>query len=69
MVLICAGTLVGCLPNNWLAVSAGSRLGELQSLSDLADTKMLVYSCIVGLIALLPVYLRRGGRQKRNGKS
>ncbi len=36
-----AGTLLGCLPNNFVAVNAGSRLGELQSLRDLYDPKML----------------------------
>lgn len=30
-----AGTLLGCLPNNFFAVNAGSHLGELRSLSDL----------------------------------
>lgn len=35
------GTLLGCLPNNFVAVSAGSRLGELTSLSDLYDAKMV----------------------------
>ncbi|KAI7841563.1 hypothetical protein COHA_004733 [Chlorella ohadii] len=29
------GTLLGCLPNNFFAVNAGSHLGELRSLSDL----------------------------------
>lgn len=30
-----AGTLLGCLPNNFVAVNTGSHLGELRSLSDL----------------------------------
>ena len=37
-----SGTLLGCLPNNFVAVSAGSRLGELQSLQDLYDIKLLL---------------------------
>lgn len=30
-----AGTLIGCLPNNMLAVHAGSKLGELSSFREL----------------------------------
>lgn len=30
-----AGTLIGCLPNNFLAVHAGSKLGELSSFREL----------------------------------
>ena len=30
-----AGTLIGCLPNNILAVNAGSKLGELSSFREL----------------------------------
>ena len=43
-----AGTLVGCLPNNFVAVNAGSRLGDMHQLSDLYDYKMLLlgaYCC------------------------
>lgn len=36
------GTLVGCLPNNFVAVNAGSRLGDMRQLSDLYDYKMLL---------------------------
>ena len=36
------GTMLGCLPSNFVAVSAGSRLGELTSLSELYDTKTIV---------------------------
>lgn len=50
-----AGTLLGCAPNNWLAVNAGQRLAELKSLSELADVKMLVYSFVVGTVALAPL--------------
>lgn len=32
---LCAGTLIGCLPNNMLAVHAGSKLGELSSFREL----------------------------------
>ena len=37
-----AGTFIGCLPNNFVAVSAGSRLGELVSLRDLYDRRLLL---------------------------
>ena len=56
------GTLVGCLPNNWLAASAGSRLGELRSLSDLFDWHMAAASAGVGLVVLLaPAWLGKKG--------
>ena len=35
-------TLLGCLPNNFLAVNAGSKLGELNSVSDLYDYKIIL---------------------------
>ena len=37
-----AGTLLGCLPNNFVAVSAGSRLAELTSLKDLYDRRLVL---------------------------
>eukprot|EP00891_Asterochloris_glomerata_P001621 jgi/Astpho2/1621/e_gw1.00028.54.1_t len=37
-----AGRCLCCLPNNYMAVSAGSKLGELNSLSDLYDTRLLL---------------------------
>lgn len=37
-----AGTFVGCMPNNFVFVNAGSRLGELRSLSDLYDIQLLL---------------------------
>ena len=36
------GTLFGCMPNNLVFVNAGSRLGELRSLTDLYDIKMIL---------------------------
>ena len=41
-IFVLAGTFLGCLPNNFVAVSAGSKLGELQSLRDLYDRKLLL---------------------------
>lgn len=37
-----AGTLIGCLPNNFLAVNAGSKLGELKAFTDLYDAKIIL---------------------------
>ncbi len=45
--LVRAGTLIGCLPNNFVAVSAGSRLGELVSLRDLYDRRLLLLGASV----------------------
>jgi hypothetical protein len=43
---------VGCLPNNFLAVNAGSKLGELKSFTDLYDAKIL----LVGAEYIPPVW-------------
>ena len=51
----CAGTLLGCLPNNFLAVNAGCKLGQLQSLADLADVRLLLIAAGVGVVVVLPV--------------
>lgn len=53
-----AGTLLGCLPNNWVAVSAGSRLSELQSLAEITDPVFICGSLVVGLVALAPILLK-----------
>ena len=37
-----AATFLGCLPNNFLAVNAGSKLGELKSFADLYDYKIVL---------------------------
>lgn len=50
-----AGTLFGCVPNNFVVVSAGSRLSELSSLADLTDPSMIGVSVVIGLVALAPV--------------
>lgn len=39
---VAAGTLVGCMPNNFVAVNAGNKLSELQSLRELYDAKHLL---------------------------
>lgn len=60
-----AGTALGCLPNHLIAVSAGCRLGELESLSDLYDRRLLLAGCAAGLLALAPIWLKR--RYERSG--
>ncbi|KAK9901612.1 hypothetical protein WJX75_004724 [Coccomyxa subellipsoidea] len=60
------GTLVGCLPNNFLAVNAGSKLGELKSFTDLYDAKILLVGCGVGIVAVLPIGLKNlAGRKQQ----
>ncbi|DBB15251.1 TPA: hypothetical protein ACH3X3_004251 [Trebouxia sp. C0006] len=56
--LLVSGTLIGCLPNNFVAVSAGSRLGELVSLRDLYDRRLLLLGLAVSFMALLPIVLK-----------
>ena len=36
-----AGTLLGCVPNNFLAVNAGSKLKQLRSLNELYDARLM----------------------------
>jgi uncharacterized membrane protein YdjX (TVP38/TMEM64 family) len=55
------GTLFGCMPNNFVAVGAGARLGELKSLRDFYDGRMVVLGLAAGAAAMLPVYLQRHG--------
>jgi uncharacterized membrane protein YdjX (TVP38/TMEM64 family) len=63
------GTLIGCLPNNFMAVNAGDHLSELESLSDLYDRKLIALGLVVGVVALLPVYLsHRHDRQQAKEK-
>ena len=49
------GTFLGCLPNNFVAVSAGCRLGELRSLADLYDSKLLAVALGIAVVALAPI--------------
>lgn len=51
--------MLGCLPNNLVAVNAGSHLGELRSLQDLYSIRLVVLGAAVGLAALAPIYLKR----------
>jgi hypothetical protein len=42
-ILVFAGTFLGCIPNNFIAVNTGNKLGELKSLTSLYDTKQLLF--------------------------
>eukprot|EP00195_Chlamydomonas_chlamydogama_P005060 CAMPEP_0202903622 /NCGR_PEP_ID=MMETSP1392-20130828/25438_1 /ASSEMBLY_ACC=CAM_ASM_000868 /TAXON_ID=225041 /ORGANISM="Chlamydomonas chlamydogama, Strain SAG 11-48b" /LENGTH=269 /DNA_ID=CAMNT_0049590887 /DNA_START=8 /DNA_END=817 /DNA_ORIENTATION=+ len=56
-------TLLGCAPNNFVAANAGARLGEIKSLSDLSDRRMLLLSGLVAVAALVPTLLTRNQQQ------
>ena len=53
-----AGTLIGCLPNNFMAAHAGDHLSDLNSLSDLYDPRIIGLGLTIGVIALVPVWLK-----------
>lgn len=57
------GTLLGCLPNNAVAVNAGAHLSELQSLQDVYQPRLLLLGATVGAVALAPIYLQRRAEQ------
>ncbi|GBF91305.1 hypothetical protein Rsub_03625 [Raphidocelis subcapitata] len=60
------GTLLGCLPNNFMAVHAGDHLSDLHSLSDLYSPRIIGLGLAVGCIALVPVWWKhRHDKSKR----
>jgi len=52
-------TAFGGMPANFTAVKAGLTLSELQSMSDVIGPKMLAALTVLGLVALVPVALRK----------
>ncbi|KAL4430831.1 hypothetical protein ABPG75_006087 [Micractinium tetrahymenae] len=58
------GTLLGCLPNNAVAVHAGAHLSELQSLKDLYSPRLLALGAAVGAVALAPILLQRRAERR-----
>lgn len=58
VVCLCTGTLIGCAPNNFMAANAGDHLSDLDSLADLYNHRMLLLGLTVGIVALLPVYVK-----------
>ena len=58
---LAAGTVVGCLPNNFVAVSAGDRLNSMTSLSDMLDLRMLLIGgCSTGDVCTQAMLALRG---------
>lgn len=57
-VLLPAGTLLGCAPNNFMAANAGDHLSDLDSLADLYNPRMLLLGLTIGFVALVPVYVK-----------
>jgi len=49
-------TLVGCAPNNFVASNAGAHLGELTSLQDLMDPRLLGLGAAAGVIGLASIF-------------
>jgi len=58
------GTLIGCLPNNFMAAHAGDHLSDLNSLSDLYDPRIIGLGLTIGVIALVPVWLKHKHERK-----
>ena len=58
------GTLVGQGITNFMAVNAGCRLKEMDSLGDLADRRMMAFGLFLGAVAMLPVLLERFSRRE-----
>lgn len=55
---LAAGTFIGCMPNNFMAANAGDHLSDLDSFSSLYSPRMLMLGLTVGLVALVPVYMK-----------
>lgn len=53
------GTVLGTFPNNFIAVNAGLKLSELQSLHELYDPKWIIFMGVIGLVVLLPAVLAK----------
>ena len=56
------GTLLGCLPQQTVAVRAGTTLGSLQSLHDLMDARVVAVLFLAGLALLVPSFLHSRSR-------
>lgn len=52
------GTFLGCFPNNFMAVTAGQRLSELRSFSDLYNFRLV---SALAVAALMPIAVQRLG--------
>lgn len=61
------GTLIGCLPNNFMAAHAGDHLSDLHSLADLYSPRIVALGLVVGCVALVPVGWKH--RHERRGRA
>ena len=52
-----AGTLLGCMPQQFVAVRAGMTLATLKSLHDLTDLRVVAALFLAGCVVLLPSFL------------
>lgn len=53
------GSILGCLPNNFMAVKAGMHLSELGSLSELYDPNTIAIFAGIGFLVLLPALVTK----------
>jgi uncharacterized membrane protein YdjX (TVP38/TMEM64 family) len=63
----CLGTLVGMIPQSFLAVKAGRTLTSISSLRELYDWQTLGTLGGFGLLALLPVFVKHRLEQSQSG--
>lgn len=62
-------TLLGQSLANFVVVNAGCRLGELKSLTDIADPRFIITGMLIGFAALIPIYLKdKKGALVKEGK-
>lgn len=53
------GSVLGCLPNNFMAIKAGMHLSELNSLSELYDPNSVMFLAGLGFLVMLPALLTK----------
>ena len=53
------GTMIGILPGSFVYANAGASLAAIESISQVASTRVLVSLALLGLFALIPAMYRR----------
>ena len=53
------GTMIGILPGSFVYANAGASLASIESISQVASTRILVSLVLLGLFALIPAMYRR----------
>lgn len=53
------GTMIGILPGSFVYANAGASLASIESISQVASTRVLVSLALLGLFALIPAMYRR----------